>query len=595
MLAPLFPFGPYEWAVFSLSYVTAALFLAIVGFKTILAYFVPTAPVFFVLYIYYGHIVAISAVCGFIVALNLAWQLLLCSARSWYRKETANNVVSVDSFVAKDPTGTGGPITSFGCLKVMAMHRSAAGNRSLDNRDPSKTKKYPLKSEESPHVAGLFVSVRAPDLAATTELPSGKGGEAPLVIGTIRMGFGHHRIAYAAASWGADGPDNRPVLFHDLLSITPSEEADLIKNMDKLYSKGSRLTSELGGAAEKAWGAATKSGDADSLRATYQMGELVTPLLGSLDKESPIVCSHTLVACAAVAAGFKHVINLVIDNHAQWFVVAPGCLNLVQGPGNYRDLRRMGVPEENVRVAGHWCPRDLVENIDKDCDRRIKRAAVRKNGKNSPLRLLLPVGGAGAQRRFVTKLLAALAPSVKAGDVQIFLNAGDHSHMKDAFAEVLDAEDIKYAVVNSTAGVYGLRDTLLAGNAPEENVTLLAFDDYFPAVATTDILCRAVDVLVCKPSELAFYCLPKIMIRRVGDHEAYSATRASELGDGTAECRTVESVLDYVRMMTTGEGDVLTQMCEYVKTMGKAGIYDGCRIAIKVAREMVKEEKKMLS
>jgi len=157
MLAPLFPFGPYEWAVFSLSYVTAALFLAIVGFKTILAYFVPTAPVFFVLYIYYGHIVAISAVCGFIVALNLAWQLLLCSARSWYRKETANNVVSVDSFVAKDPTGTGGPITSFGCLKVMAMHRSAAGNRSLDNRDPSETKKYPLKSEESPHVAGLFV------------------------------------------------------------------------------------------------------------------------------------------------------------------------------------------------------------------------------------------------------------------------------------------------------------------------------------------------------------------------------------------------------------------------------------------------------
>lgn len=40
-----------------------------------------------------------------------------------------------------------------------------------------------------------------------------------------------------------------------------------------------------------------------------------------------------------------------------------------------------------------------------------------------------------------------------------------------------------------------------------------------PQVPVADILC-------CKPSELAFYPLPKLMIRRVGDHEAHSATRA---------------------------------------------------------------------
>lgn len=34
------------------------------------------------------------------------------------------------------------------------------------------------------------------------------------------------------------------------------------------------------------------------------------------------------------------------------------------------------------------------------------------------------------------------------------------------------------------------------------------------------------DILCCKPSELAFYPIPKLMIRRVGDHEAHSATRA---------------------------------------------------------------------
>ena len=40
-----------------------------------------------------------------------------------------------------------------------------------------------------------------------------------------------------------------------------------------------------------------------------------------------------------------------------------------------------------------------------------------------------------------------------------------------------------------------------------------------PQVPVADILC-------CKPSELAFYPLPKLMIRRGGDHEAHSATRA---------------------------------------------------------------------
>jgi hypothetical protein len=46
---------------------------------------------------------------------------------------------------------------------------------------------------------------------------------------------------------------------------------------------------------------------------------------------------------------------------------------------------------------------------------------------------------------------------------------------------------------------------------------LFAFDEYFMAVATTDILCNVIDVLVCKPSELAFLSHSQtLMIRRVG-------------------------------------------------------------------------------
>lgn len=44
-------------------------------------------------------------------------------------------------------------------------------------------------------------------------------------------------------------------------------------------------------------------------------------------------------------------INLVIDNWAQWFVVVPGAINLVQGPANYEALLRMGVPPDQVRIV----------------------------------------------------------------------------------------------------------------------------------------------------------------------------------------------------------------------------------------------------
>ena len=106
----------------------------------------------------------------------------------------------------------------------------------------------------------------------------------------------------------------------------------------------------------------------------------------------------------------------------------------------------------------------------------------------------------------------------------------------------------RYDTVDTMDGVYAFAEKMRKGGkcAP---VTLFAFKDYFPAVATTDVLSRVSDVLCCKPSELAFYPVPKLMIRRVGDHEAYSALRASELGDGTLELREVPEAMAYIHQM----------------------------------------------
>lgn len=508
---------------------------------------------------------------GALAALLLLWRVLLHLAPGWYRSMIRDNAVDVDAFV-------GGPPSPTSALKAWALNRV-----NLGTRVPRK-EGYRLKTEESDKVPGLRVTMRDEGEGAETKKESGMAP--PVVVGTIRMGFGHHRIAYAASSWGLDGEDaggretginpSRETWFHDFLNID-SEEAQMIKDTDKLYSKGSRLASELGGPVEKFWGGLTKSGDETSLRCTYQFSEHMVPLIQHLDKRSPIIASHSMVACAAVAAGFENVINLVIDNHAQWFVVVPGALNLVQGPSNYHAFLRMGVPAKDLAVAGHWIPKDLVEGIPAACARRRARRAG-----NRPLRIVVPVGGAGAQRKFIVKFVGALAPLVKAGRVQLFLNAADHAHMKEAFVGALDAGGMEYGEVTDMEGVQAFRKHALTGE-PARAVTLFSYADYFTAVATTDLLCGVADVLACKPSELAFYPLPKLMLRRVGDHEAYSALRASELGDGTLEVREVPSAVRYVELFLGT--DLIDVMCDAIEANHRGGIYDGCKNAMRLALE----------
>jgi len=502
--------------------------------------------------------------CGYV-----CWLIALAWGVRAYKLMVKDNTVSVDKFVQQED----GPKTKFSALKCVILHKLSSGGLSKN------VTALPLVADESDMVKGMKRTRKAKDGETPTDT-SGGAKKPPLIVGTIRMGFGHHRIAYAATSWAVDAvKGERDVYFHDLLAIE-SPEAQMIRDGDKLYSKASRIASELGGLVEKLWGGMTESGDEDSLRVTYQTAEHLRPIIDGLDKNSPIVASHCLVAAAAVAAGFKNVINLVIDNHAQWFTVVPGALNLVQGPSNYLSFLKMGVPREQLKLAGHWCPAELVNDVPNACKRRIDRVKARK-----PIRLLIPVGGAGAQKKFVTSLIRAISHLVKEGKLQLFLNAGDHSHMKTAFMEVLDENKLEFETINNFQALENFKNDLLRypnSSEPKKNVTLFAYDEYFSAVTTTDILCNVADVLTCKPSELAFYCIPKLMIRRVGDHEQYSAFRASEIGDGTLEAREINDALDYINcMLNTPE--FLIEMNKAVEKNQRDGIYDGCKNAIMLA------------
>ena len=146
----------------------------------------------------------------------------------------------------------------------------------------------------------------------------------------------------------------------------------------------------------------------------------------------------------------------------------------------------------------------------------------------------------------------------------------------------MDKVGLEYDTVTKTQGVYDFQSKLLDPAAePNKAVTLFAFDDYFPAVAITDLLCRVADILTCKPSELAFYPIPKLHIRRVGDHEAYSAIRAAEVNDGSLEAREISDALRYLELLCDSGCDLLPSWNQAViENQTKLSMYDGCKNAV---------------
>ena len=90
------------------------------------------------------------------------------------------------------------------------------------------------------------------------------------------------------------------------------------------------------------------------------------------------------------------------------------------------------------------------------------------------------------------------------------------------------------------------------------------------------------DILVTKPSELAYYPIPKVFMRHIGGHEVYGAVNSSELGDGTFECptkNTVNAMLD--RLLSDSE--LFVHMCNRIDELKKTGYYDGAYKCVKLA------------
>ena len=411
--------------------------------------------------------------------------------------------------------------------------------------------------------------------------------EKPLVVGTIRMGYGHWRIALALASC-ARAKGFTPYLM-DLAGFPDTTASKILQRQNKLYSLGSRLSQRFALFDKLYWEPLNSEG---FRRLAYNAGDQKTAeLMGApfsdLPRDVPFVSAHAYPAQAAVHAGLRHVVNAIPDNWPMALHLAEGAVHTVQTPNayfGYKILRGMDpkrvlrpMPKGSLHCTGHYIDHELVKRAKDDCALRIARLDA-----GQPIRYLLSVGGAGAQQDLFLKIIEHLAPAIAADRAALLVNVGDHADVWNALVREMPELAAAECHFNDFENIRSFAQDALDGAV--RGIHAFYDEEIFGAVYSTNLLMRCSDVLVTKPGELAFYPVPKLMIKRVGGHEAWGAIRAAEIGDGTYEMQTPAEICAMLDCLQQ-EPELIANMCLNICTAVDAGIYNGAYRVIDLAAE----------
>lgn len=446
-----------------------------------------------------------------------------------------------------------------------------------------------------------------------------------IIVGNIRMGFGHYRISMAIAS-AANALGYVPY-WMDLNSYDNTTCTKVIRAQNDLYSLGSRLSQKSRLFNRLVWEPMNYEGFRKlSYNASDQKNaELMAPVYKNIPKNIPVIATHVWPAQAAVHAGMKNVVNAIPDNWPMALHLSEGSIHTVQTHYAYQGYRILNgmdgnkvlneMPADSLVYTGHYIDHELVTNIEADCNARIAR---KQNGK--PMRFLLTIGGAGAQKEIFAHIIKYLIPYIKKNKAVLYVNVGDYKNVWDelikdipqmrelttehfdnwkdtkAFAtKALSASQINNSAVVTDNNRDDNSKNITADNSSEDtsdNITGIHgfyHKNIFEAVYCTNLLMRSADVLVTKPSELAFYPVPKLFIKRVGGHEQWGAVHSAEIGDGTLECRDIPHTLQMIKLFMEDD-TYITDMCENIKKNKQMGIYNGAYEAVKLAVNMKKSD-----
>jgi hypothetical protein len=463
--------------------------------------------------------------------------------------------------------------------------------------DPDET--YTLSLEENEYLGPIFgvKNIVRHDQGEKIEK------ENAVICSTIRMGFGHYRIAMAGVSC-ARAMGFTPYWL-DLLAI-PGITTDVINWCNQWYSRWSRLSQRSRLFNKYVWEPVTTGEPTLPILSSflntwivgwpwrflktnvkdYKMSELFKNLHEALPSDIPVLTSHMWNCMGAVAGGMTNVVDMVFDNWPMAFQLTEGAKHGIQSPSGYYGFRIMHgfnekyavmnpVPSDAIYYVGHHVDHELVENIEGDCAARLRRM-----NNNEPRRFLITMGGAGAQRELFKAVIEHCIPLIKEGKVALFVNLGDHKDnwewLQNELKQHMDMIQTHFTWEDTKAFTDEIR------TKPAKGLHVFLYDNIFHAVYATNYLMRVIDVMITKPSELAFYPVPKIFNERVGGHEMWGAIRGAELGDGTIETRTIPHTLQAIDLLTD-EKDLLQMYCDCIVKNKSIGIYDGAYKCVELA------------
>lgn len=453
---------------------------------------------------------------------------------------------------------------------------------------------YPISIEKNAYIGDSLGVMNV----LLGEAGSAKAAKAPfdtekgIIVGNIRMGFGHYRISMAIAS-AAKSMGYVPY-WMDLNSYRQTTCTKVISAQNDLYSLGSRLSGKSKLFNKLVWEPLNYEGFRKlSYNASDQKNaELMAPVYRNVPKEIPVVATHVWPAQAAVHAGMKHVVNAIPDNWPMALHLSEGSLHTVQTHYAYQGYRILNgmqgndvlqpMPDSDLLYVGHYIDHELVSNIEIDCERRIKRKEEKK-----PMRFLLTIGGAGAQKEIFSAIIRSLMPAIRAKEAALYVNVGDYRNVwEELTKEIPELSGVSKEHFNQWDKTQKFAEDALTGDVC--GVHAFWHENIFEAVYCTNLLMRSCDVLVTKPSELAFYPVPKLFIKRVGGHEQWGAIHSAEIGEGTLECRDTPHTLQMIKLFME-QNHLLEDMCENIKKNKEAGIYDGAYKVVELA--MAKKNK----
>lgn len=449
---------------------------------------------------------------------------------------------------------------------------------------------YTLSVQEHPYGGSIF---GLKDIIRGEGEPFTK--ENAVVVSTIRMGFGHYRIAMAGVSC-ARAMGFQPYWL-DLLAI-PGITTDVINWCNTNYSRFSRLSQQVDLFNKYIWECLTTGNPTlpglnwllnrwivtwpwrflKTEVKDYKMSELFRNLYAALPADVPMLTSHMWNCMGAIAGGMTNVVDMMFDNWPMAFQLTEGAKHGVQSPSGYYGFRVMRgfdesgkimnpVPPDALYYTGHHVDHEIVENIEVDCEARLRRMR-----NNEPRRFLLTMGGAGAQRELFKAIIEHCIPMIERDEVALFVNLGDHkANWEWLQVQLKDHRDLLHTHF-TWEDTKALADEIRHG--PASGLHVFLHDNTFHAVYATNYLMRVVDVMITKPSELAFYPVPKIFNERVGGHEMWGAIRGAELGDGTVEARSIPQTLQAIDLLAH-ESDLLAMFCDCIVKNKSIGIYDG--------------------